>query len=184
VGLLNSAEVLIPVSVLVFVAAMVAVVFHRLICPKSSLPATAGWIEELSVNRYAPMLWLLDRRAIGSLRSRQGFTPSMEKKFRRKQCRIFHAYLRHLTATFGRMTLALKLVMLHSPHDRPDLAKTLIRSQVAFAVGLLFVHAKVALYRMGVGSGNASRLLLLFESIRAELRLSIPASAPADGVSL
>jgi hypothetical protein len=163
---------------------MVAAVFHRLICPKSTLPATAGWIEELSVNRYAPLLWLLKGRTIASVRSREGFTPCMEQKFRRKQCRIFYAYLRHLTATFGRMTLALKLVMLHSRHDRPDLAKTLIQSQVAFAVGLLFVLAKVALYRLGVGSGDASRLLLLFESIRAELRLSVPTSAPADGVSL
>ena len=42
--------------------------------------------------------------------------------------------------------------MLHSNKDRPDLAKILIRSQVAFASSLAVVYLRLALYRLGVGA--------------------------------
>src|ERR1700732_3461317 len=76
----------------------------------SSLPVTAEWIEQLSVEHYRPMLHLLDGEDIELLRSQPGFTPAMAVKLRIQQCRVFRGYLRSLTLDFGRAGTALTLV--------------------------------------------------------------------------
>src|ERR1035437_5554731 len=57
-----------------------------------SLPVTAGWIDDLSTDRYRPMMRLLDSRDIEFLRSQAGFTPKMESKLRAQRCQIFRGY--------------------------------------------------------------------------------------------
>src|SRR6266404_2246135 len=91
-----------------------------------SLPVTAEWIDELSVERYRPMMRLLDGADLDFLRSQPGFTPQAAAKLRIQRCQIFRGYLRALSTDFGRISGAIKILMLHSRRDRPDLATVLM----------------------------------------------------------
>ena len=59
--------------------------------PRQQLPVTAEWIDELSIERYRPMMRLLDSGDIEFLRAQPGFTPKMVTKLRAQRCQIFAA---------------------------------------------------------------------------------------------
>ncbi len=141
------------------------------------LPVTAEWIDDLSIERYRPMMRLLECDDLDFLRSQPGFTPRMEARLRRQRCRIFGGYLRCLSADFGRVCAALKVLMVQSRHDRPDLAAALLRSQARFAFSMAVVMVRVFLYRCGLGSVDVRGLVKIFDNMRPELRSMVPAAA-------
>jgi hypothetical protein len=140
------------------------------------LPVTAEWIDDLSLDRYRPMLRMLDGDDISFLRSQPGFTPSMAKKLRTQRTQIFRGYLRSLETDFGRVCAAVKLVMMQSKHDRPELAEVLLRQQLTFACSMLSVRVNVFLYSWGVSGVEVSKLVKIFDSMRLELRNMVPAT--------
>jgi hypothetical protein len=140
------------------------------------IPVTSEWIDDLSLDRYRPMLRMLDGADIAFLRSQPGFTPDMAKKLRSQRARIFRGYLRRLESDFGCVCVAIKLVMLQSRHDRPELAETLLRQQVTFACAMLSVRLHLALYRLGICGVEVSKLVKIFDSMRIELRTMVPAT--------
>ena len=141
------------------------------------LPVTAQWIEELSLERYRPMLRLLDPDEFRLLRSQPGYTPEMIARMRRERCRIFRGYLESLREDFGQVCLAVKLLMVHASDDRPDLASVLLRSRLQFALGMAVVQLRVALYWCGVGTVDVGQLLNTFNLLQVELRSLIPSVA-------
>jgi hypothetical protein len=151
----------------------------RKISGGSRLPVTAAWIEDLSLERYRPMLRMLDDSDIDFLRSQPGFTPGMASKLRTQRAKIFRGYLKNLESDFARVCSAIKMIMLQSNHDRPELANSLLRRQVAFACAMLSARALVLFYRMGVCGVDVTRLVRLFDSTRLELRTLAPVSTPA-----
>jgi hypothetical protein len=142
------------------------------------LPVTAEWIDELSIERYRPMMRLLDGGDVAFLQTQPGFTPRMATKLRQQRCQIFRGYLRCLNSDFSRVCSAIKLVMLQSKHDRPDLAAVLIRQQAMFAVGILNVHFRLLLYRWGVCGVDVAGLVNIFDKMRLELRTMVPSAVP------
>ncbi len=142
------------------------------------LPVTAEWIDELSAERYRPMLRLLDAEDLEFLRSQPGFTPRMANRLRAQRCQIFRGYLRCLSADFERVCAAVKVLMVQSRHDRPDLAGALIRSQAMFACAMLAVRCRVFLYRWGICSVDVRALVGIFDSMRLELRSLVPIAVP------
>lgn len=130
------------------------------------------------MERYRPMLRLLEQGDLAFLRSQPGFEPAMARRLRRQRSYIFKNYLRNLAADFQRTCTALKLVMLHSRNDRPDLAGVLMRAQTAFAWGLIEVQFRLALYRLGLASVDVTGLVKLFNGMQLELRSFIPAAMP------
>src|ERR1017187_7983468 len=143
-----------------------------------SLPVTAEWIDDLSTDRYRPMMRLLDSRDIEFLRSQAGFTPKMEAKLRAQRCQIFRGYLRCLDMDFQRVCMALKLVLLHSEQDRPDLSALLVHHRIMFATGLLAARFRLFLYRWGICTVDVTSLLRIFDVMRIELRTLVPAAMP------
>jgi hypothetical protein len=141
-----------------------------------SLPVTAEWIDELSVERYRPMLRLLDGSDLEFLRSQPGFNSAMATKLRVQRCQIFRGYLRCLDADFGRVCGAIKVLMLQSRNDRPDLAAALIKNQATFFYGMFMVNTRLTLYRYGICQVDVTRLVSLFDSMRIELRTMVPAA--------
>lgn len=144
-----------------------------------NLPVTAEWIDELSIERYRPMMRLLDGGDLDFLRSQPGFTPKMASKLRAQRCQIFRGYLRCLNLDFGRVCSAIKLVMLQSKHDRPDLASALLRNQLIFATGSLVVQGRLCLYRWGLCGVDVTSIVKTFDLMRIELRTLVPASVMA-----
>lgn len=140
------------------------------------LPVTLEWIDDLSLDRYRPMLRMLDGSDIAFLRSQPGFTPIMARKLRAQRTQIFRGYLRSLETDFGRVCAAIKLVMLQSQHDRPDLAEALIRQQVTFACSMLSVRANLLLYTWGVCGVDVTNLVKIFDGLRLELTTLVPST--------
>jgi hypothetical protein len=142
-----------------------------------ALPVTAEWIDELSVDRYRPMLRLLDGSDLEFLRSQPGSNPRILSRLRRQRCQIFHGYLGCLNSDFQRTCTALKLLMLQSRYDRPDLASALLRARMDFARGMLTVRLRLSLYRLGLAGVDVSGLVRLFDGMRLELRTMVPVSS-------
>ena len=166
---------------IVFLAALIlatVAVLRKLDSPNRSLPVTAEWIDELSTGRYRPMMRLLDSRDIEFLRSQAGFTPKMEAKLRAQRCQIFRGYLRCLDMDFQRVCMALKLVLLHSEQDRPDLSALLVHHRIMFATGLLAARFRLFLYRWGICTVDVTSLVRIFDVMRIELRTLVPAAMP------
>jgi hypothetical protein len=143
-----------------------------------SLPVTAEWIDDLSADRYRPMMRLLDSRDIEFLRSQAGFTPKMESRMRAQRCQIYRGYLQCLNMDFQRVCTALKLVLVQSEQDRPDLSSILLHNQILFATGLLAVHFRLMLYGWGICTVDADGLMRIFDGMAFELQHRVPSAAP------
>jgi hypothetical protein len=64
--------------------------------------------------------------------------------------RLVDEYLRCLQNHFKAVSTAIEVILVESPMDRPDLAKTLVRSQVAFAFRMKAARLRLASYRHGL----------------------------------
>ena len=151
----------------------------KVLVSNSNLPLTADWIDDLSPERYHPMLRLLDGRDLKLLRAQPGFKPEMERAVRRQRSQMFRGYLRSLTADFQRVCAAIKLLVLHAGTDRPDLASILVQNQILFAITLVEVEFAVYLYRCGLCNVNITALVQLFDTTRIELRTVLPSAGLA-----
>jgi len=173
-------ELVIGISVVTCLALALALplLLRKVAVAGSSLPLTAEWIDELSVERYRPMFRLLDSEELNFLRCQPGFTPEMATKVRIQRCQIFRGYLRCLNADFERVSAAIKVLMLQSRHDRPDLAAALVRHQVTFFWAMQTVQFRLILFRWGLGGVDVSNLVKVFDVMRLELRTLVPAAAP------
>lgn len=152
---------------------------RKLACPAVALPATLDWIDELSTDRYRPMLRLLNGEELDFLSRQPGFSPKLAAQFRRQRSEIFRGYLRSLSSDFNRVAIALKFLMVQANSDRPDLAEALVRSRIAFTFALLNAHAHLLLYSFGLGTVNVSELLRVFDGMRLELRTLVPCDMSA-----
>jgi hypothetical protein len=171
-------EYVIAISIVTFLALAVArlLLVRKVAFTGSSLPLTAEWIDELSIERYRPMMRLLDSGDLEFLRSQPGFTPRMATKLRVQRCQIFRGYLRCLNGDFQRVCAAIKVLMLQSRHDRPDLASVLVQHQAMFACGMATVYFRLFLYRWGVCGVDVTSLVKMFDLMRLELRGLVPAT--------
>jgi len=155
-------------------------VVYRLASARPNLPENLEkWLEDLSMDQYRPMMRLLDSGELAYLKTMPGFQPQMAFRLRQQRCRIFRTYLTCLDTDFQRICYAIKVRMLQSNCDRPDLAAVLLRSQIAFGWGVLTVQLRVALYGWGIGKVNVRALLRQFDVMRLELGNLIPASSPS-----
>ena len=143
------------------------------------LPVTTDWLSELSADRYRPMLRLLDETDFQFLRLQKSFTPKMAGRLRRQRVHAFRGYLCMLEADFGRVSAALRLILARSAYDRPELASLLFQRQLRFTFGLIGIHSRLALFRLGLSGVDVSSLIQLFDGMRRELRTLVPASPMA-----
>lgn len=155
----------------------IAFAMRKLASPKKFHPVTTAWIDELSIERYRPMMRLLDHADLQFLRSQRGWDQRQLDEFRRGRIRIFRQYLRRLNADFASVCMALKIVMLQSDVDRPDLGTTMLHAQMRFALGMVAAQVRLVFYAIGIGHVETASLLSLFDSMRLELRQMVPESA-------
>jgi hypothetical protein len=165
-------------AVAVLVAALFAIV-RSFGAARGDLPLNTDWIDELSVDRYRPMMRLLDDSDLEFLRSQPGFTPRMASRLRARRSQVFRGYLRRLSADFHRVCTAVKVLMLQSKRDRPDLAAVLVRQQALFALGMAMVQARLFLYRWDLCTVDVRALVQTFDVMRLELRNMLPATVGA-----
>jgi hypothetical protein len=139
------------------------------------LPPPPDWTADVSVDRYGPMLRLLDDEDIRFLRLQPGSTPAMVKRFRRQRHQLFRSYLRSLQVDFRHAYEALVLVMVHSQADRRDIVRALMVSRAKFTIGVWRIRGRLLLYRWNLGHEPVARLVSLFEGLQLELLALSPA---------
>lgn len=161
-------------SVLLLITCL-ALLLREIALPRVALVLSDTWIDELSVERYRPMLRLLDTKDYDLFRGQPGFRKRRLVEMRRSRCRIFRSYLSMLQTDFQQVCLAIKLLMVESDCDRPDLAATLLKTQARFALGIAVVHVRLSCYALGLGSVNIATLLNCFDGARLELQRLVPA---------
>ena len=174
-------NLVLAVAVLVSTAALVALVrlLKKMGDAGRNLPVTADWIDQLSIERYRPMMRLLDGAEMTSLRSQPGFTKQAAQKLREQRCKMFRSCLDSLSTDFGRICGAIRILMVQSKDDRTDLAAALIRQQFLFASGVLAAEVRLVLYRFGWCGVEVTELLKNFELMRLELRSLVPSVMPS-----
>ena len=79
-----------------------------------------------------------------------------------------------MQADFGRLCAALKLILVQSQEDRPDLASALLQSQISFTCSMIAIQFRLILYRWGIGHLAVGGLLKVFEGVRLELNTLLP----------
>jgi hypothetical protein len=161
------------------VGAVLAFLFRRLIAGPKSLPVSVDWINDLSIARYRPMERLLSEEDYRFLASQPGFDDRMLRRIRADRRKVFRGYLACLSRDFSLVGAALRLMMMYSAQDRPDLAGILYKQQALFAVGMLAVQWRLILHTCGLGTVDVSGLVRGMEFMRTELRQMIPAEGAA-----
>jgi hypothetical protein len=165
--------------VCVAVGAVLVFLFRRLIGGSKSLPVSVDWINDLSVARYRPMERLLSEEDYRFLSSQPGFEKKALRRIRSERRRVFRGYLACLSRDFSLVGAALRLMMMYSAQDRPDLAGILYKQQALFAFGMLAVQWRLLLHACGLGTVDVRGLVSAMEFMRLELRQMIPAEGAA-----
>jgi hypothetical protein len=133
-------------------------------------PPSASWIAGLSVDRYAPMLRLLDETDFRHLWMQPGITAEMVERIRAQRYRLFVAYLRSLRNDFRQALSALKFIAAHSGIDRPELGAAIVRAEISFVGWYAAAYARAFLWSCGFGRVDASGLVGAFDTLRFAVR--------------
>ena len=154
----------------------------RLLSSTKVREVNPNWIKSFSVDAYRPMERLLNEADIEFLKSQPGYEPKMEKALKADRIRVFRAYLVNLGRDFNRLHLALRIFVLHSSEDRPDLATTLIKQKLLFFAAWTMIHVKLGLYVLGIGTVDVRGLLTTLSEMNSQLHGFIPAPVAASTI--
>jgi hypothetical protein len=129
----------------------------------------------LTSDRFRPMLRLLSDDDLS-------FVPpqnKLRKTFSARRREIFRDYLRCLTRDYGRLLAGLRLAMVQSGTDRPDLARALAKNRILFAMAICKIEMRLALHVTGMAKVEIAGLVDAVEVLRSQVRVlsSVPVTA-------
>jgi hypothetical protein len=153
--------------------ALALVLLYRKLSSQPNPEVVVDQCLVLSLEKYRPMERLLQEQDFRFLAAQPGFSPKLGRRFRTERRRIFRGYLRNLRTDFGRVSLAFRILIVHSVEDRGDLAASLMRLRVMFAVGMLAVEGRLLLHAAGLGTVNVSGLVGSLETMQGQMRMML-----------
>lgn len=136
--------------------------------------------EIFSLARYRVMDRLLSEEDQSFLRLQPGWNRRKEKNFRKARIRILRAYVHQLAADFNKICKAIKLLIVTSEVDRPDLAGLLMKQEFLFVVGLISVEFKLTLYGFGWRSVDVQDLMRTLETMRSHVQSFAAIAQPTE----
>lgn len=162
-------------AVLVFLAALAFfLLFRKLFAAPKPVDGSPEWWAGFSLEKYRPMDRLLCSEDYEFLSAQPGFSLAIARKLQAQRRRIFRHYLRCIGRDFDRLYTTTKLLMLHSAHDRPDLAITLLKQRLTFRYAMAMVHCRLALQGLGLGTVDVRGLVNALQAMRDQLRTLRP----------
>jgi hypothetical protein len=93
---------------------------------------------------------LLDEERLQFFQVQPDVTKGMATKLRIQRCRLLREHLRHLEDDFKLVCIALKVIIVQSKQDRPDLASALLRNQITFSYRMKVVRFRLLCIRFGL----------------------------------
>jgi hypothetical protein len=165
-------QVILPIAlVLALLGGCFAVLFWRLASRFDARQCTAEWLDNFSLESYAPMERLLDQRDLDFLRSQAGYHPEIAKRLLAERRRIFAGYLGHLVRDFNQLVGIGKLMIVYSSRDRQEFARRLWRQQVRFYAGICAVRTQLALNPLGWTVADAHPLVAALTALRDQIQV-------------
>jgi len=152
-------------AVLLLLIAVTAIAFPlffklRMLRAAESLPASKNM-----AGRYRPMLRLLSEEDIRFVAA----NPIAIKVLRSQRRKLFRRYLACLTKDYGKLLAGIRMVMVQSGVDRPDLAKALAKNRALFAIAICRVEFRLALHSAGIGQVDISGVVGAFDALRDQV---------------
>lgn len=150
-------------------ACILALLYRNLVSTVRVRDLDIGRLNRFSVARYRPMARLFAEEDYEFLAGQQGYDPRIARQLRRERRRVFRSYLHCLKRDFAQLEAAVKVCMVMSRQDRPDLAKALLRRRLVFTYALLVTEWHLALHSLGLGTVDVSRLVGALDGMRIQL---------------
>jgi hypothetical protein len=126
-------------------------------------------------DRYRPMLRLLSDADLDFASA----SPVLRGKVRARRREMFRSYLRCLTRDYAGLLSGLRLIMVESGVDRPDLAKALAKNRLMFALVLCRIEIHLQLHVLGIGKVDVSGLVGALDALRGAVSVMTPATGAA-----
>jgi hypothetical protein len=164
-------------GVIAVLALSVVWILRKVLLPAAVTDCTPEWLDEFSVEKYRPMLRLLEQTDYDFLAGQAGQSPKTIRRFRTERRRIFRAYLRSLSADFQRLHLAGRMLLVYSPEDRSDLAAKLFQQRCTFMLAMVRVQFGLMLHTVGIGTVDVRNILGIVEGLRIEIASAEPGVA-------
>jgi hypothetical protein len=132
---------------------------------------------EASLERYRPMVRLLEAEDLRFLASRPGYRPEMGAKMQKSRRRVLRMYLAELSADFQRLHAVARRMAAEAPAQHGDLIPLLVRQQIAFWRLLAGIEVRLALSWTGLGAVDAGGLLKIVEDLEQSVKAELPLPA-------
>ncbi len=150
-------------------AFVLALLYRNLVSSLRVRDVDLGRLSRFSVERYRPMARLFAEEDYAFLADQKGYNPRIARQLRRERRRVFRSYLDCLKRDFGQLEAAVKVCMVTSREDRPDLAKALLKRRLVFTYALMVTEWHLALHSLGLGTVDVSRLVGSLDGMRIQL---------------
>jgi len=169
-------------AVAILLLAVFTILFFRLASRFGAAAVEPAWLDQFSLDTYAPMERLLDASDFRFLAAQPGYRPEIGKRFLIERRRIFGQYLGMLIRDFNQLHYFARLMLAHSVEERPGLARALFLQQVRFYSAVCLVRCKVAVYPLGWTAVDVPKLVHALEQMRNQIALAA-GSSPADALA-
>ena len=150
-----------------------AIVSHRLISQRRTSRVEEDWqwlpFQPVSSQGYSPMERLLGRSDFDFLRAHRGFDRQRLRGLRTRRRELFRAYLACLSLDYTRTCAAIKMLMVQSAYDRPDLSSLLLRQRFQFTLGMVGAEFSLALHPLGINTWSIRHLIGALRALEPEL---------------
>lgn len=160
----------VAVATVLSVAALSAILYRLLGGHQSKGGAAIAGSEDFSPLRLAPMQRLLGSEDFEFLKKQPGYRPEIAAKLRARRVKIFKSYLGNLAAEFHQLHRAIRVLTLHAPTDRSEIARLLVEQRLLFSVRLAQVHIRLAFYAFGVQPADVSALVQTVDAMRQQVQ--------------
>ena len=161
---------LIPAAAFILLGIAFSALFARLVSRDRVNRFPDDSDEIFSLARYRAMDRLLSEEDQNFLRMQPGWNRRKEKNFRKARIGILREYVHQLAADFNKICKAIKLLMVTSEVDRPDLAGLLMKQKFLFVVGMISVEFKLTLYGFGWRSVDVQDLMRTLQTMRSHVQ--------------
>jgi len=129
----------------------------------------------LAADRYRPMLRLLSDDDLAFVSS----NTKLRNELRARRRELFRGYLRCLTRDYARLLAGLRLAVVQSGSDRPDLVRALAKNRMLFALAICKIELRLAVHATGIGEVEISGLVDALEVLRSQVQILSTVSAAA-----
>jgi hypothetical protein len=172
-------QLMLPIALVV---ALLAVgfggLFWRLASRFDARQCTVEWLDTFSLESYAPMGRLLEKRDVNFLASQAGYKSEIAKRLMSERRKIFAEYLGRLVRDFNQLVGLGKLMIVYSTQDRQEFARSLWRQQIRFYAGVCAVRFQLALDPLGWTEADAHFLVAALNAMRDQV-ISVSSPSPA-----